>query len=406
MLYTGRTLFHIEDAGQSIPTDHVTMGELFRANGYRTFGTGKWHNGREAYHRCFTDGAEIMFGGMADHWNVPAYDFDPTGKYEQTCLIVDNPGLSNETRERQCDHIHAGKHSSELFADVSVDFLRGYEGDNPFFMYVSFMAPHDPRTMPKEYMDMYDPEKITLPENFMAEHPFDNGEMKIRDEMLEKWPRTPEAIKRHIAEYYAMITHADAQIGRVMDALKETGRAENTIIVFAGDNGLAVGCHGLMGKQNMYDHSLRVPLIMAGPGVPENEKRDAFAYLLDIFPTLCELTNLDLPETVEGKSLVGAMNDPGDKVRDTLHFAYMGCQRSVRDRRWKLIEYVVNGKRTTQLFDMENDPHELSNLAADPACGGHVERLRGELERWRSEFGDTREDGRTFWNGYDAGNKG
>jgi len=385
MLMTGRTLFHLDRQGQTIPEEHAMLPEVFRRAGYATFGTGKWHNGPETYARCFTHGGKIFFGGMDDHWNVPAADFDPTGRYPQ------------QARSRV-----EGKHSSELFCDEAIDFLRGYNERKPFFMYVSFMAPHDPRTMPKEFLDMYDPEKIPLPANYMPEHPFDNGEMTIRDEKLEAWPRTPKAVRRHMAEYYAMITHADAQIARVMEALKETGRAENTIIVFAGDNGLAVGRHGLMGKQNMYEHSVRVPLIMAGPGIGAGESRDAFCYLLDIFPTLCGLTGVEVPETVEGESLVGAMRDGDEKVRETLHFAYTHLQRAVKDARYKLIEYVVDGKRTTQLFDLLDDPFELHDLSRDPACADHLKRLRGELRRWKDEFGDIQGMGRTFWRGYES----
>ena len=121
-----------------------------------------------------------------------------------------------------------------------------------------------------------------------------------------------------------MITHADAQIGRVLEVLAETGRAENTIIVFAGDNGLALGQHGLMGKQSLYDHSVRVPLSFAGPGIPRGVRSEAYCYLLDIYPTLCDLIGLPAPETVEGTSLVPAMRDPQDQVRDD---ALSGLQR-------------------------------------------------------------------------------
>ena len=118
-------------------------------------------------------------------------------------------------------------------------------------------------------------------------------------------------MRRHIAEYYAMITHLDAETGRLLDVLEQRGLADDTIIVMAGDNGLAVGQHGLMGKQNLYEHSVRVPLIFAGPGVPRGETRDSYAYLLDIFPTLCDLADVPVPDTVTGRSLVPALADPG-----------------------------------------------------------------------------------------------
>jgi arylsulfatase A-like enzyme len=402
MLMTGRTLFRIQAQGQNIPEDHALLGETLQKAGYNTFGTGKWHNGISSYSRSFNAGAEIFFGGMDDHWNVPACNFDPIGKYEQRCSkTVDF--VKQRVVQKICDHIHAGKHSSELFCDAAIDYLHNYKQDNPFLMYISFMAPHDPRTMPKAYLDMYDPEKIDLPENFMPEHPFDNGELTIRDEMLAAFPRTPEEIRRHIAAYYAMITHADAQIGRVLQTLEETGKADNTILVFSGDNGLALGRHGLMGKQSVYEHSVHVPLLMSGPGIPSGEKRDAFCYLLDIFPTLCDLIGVSIPESVEGKSLVPAMQSARSKVRENLLFAYRSLHRGVRDERHKLIEYVVEGKRTTQLFDLQADPFEMSNLADEPNYAGALEKLRKELLRWRDELGDTREQGGIFWDGYCGG---
>jgi len=398
MLMTGRTLFHIEEQGQSVPEDHVLLGETLQKAGYATFGTGKWHNGPRAYARSFSAGGEIFFGGMDDHWNVPACDFDPTGEYEQRIhQTVDF--RTQQVRQKIADHIRAGKHSSELFSDAAIDFLRGHQEDAPFFMYISFMAPHDPRTMPEEYLEMYDPEKIELPANFMPEHPFDNGELRIRDELLAEFPRTPEEIRRHLAAYYAMITHADAQMGRVLDALRETGHADDTIVVFAGDNGLAVGQHGLMGKQNLYEHSVGVPLVTSGPGVPQGERRDALCYLIDIYPTLCELIRVEVPDSVEGKSLVPPLRDEDEKIREHLHFAYRHVQRSARDRRHKLIEYGVDGQRMTQLFDLEEDPFELENLADDSGYAEKVEELRQVLRRWQEELGDTRDQGREFWGG-------
>ena len=394
MLMTGRTLWRLDLDGVDIPERHVMMPELLLREGYTTFGTGKWHNGQAAYTRCFGDGAEIFFGGMNDHWNVPANDYRPDGDYPEPKPHTAWCDDIEYTWNVPYDHVRKGKHSSELFADATIDFLRRRDASSPFFAYVSFMAPHDPRTMPREYLEMYDPEKLPLPPNFMPEHPFDNGEMRVRDEKLAPFPRTPEEIRRHIAAYFAMITHADAQLARVLDVLRETGEADNTIIVFAGDNGLAVGRHGLMGKQNMYDHSVRVPLIMAGPGVPKGERRDAFCYLLDIFPTVCDFVGLDAPPSVEGRSLAPVLRDPAGRVRDGLHFAYRDFQRATRDERLKLIEYVVEGVRTTQLFDLEADPWEMDDLAEDPSHAADLERLRKQLRLWRDEYADPA-DG--FW---------
>jgi arylsulfatase A-like enzyme len=417
MLWTGRTLFHIQEQGQGISADHIMLGEVLQAAGYVVFGTGKWHNGPVAHGRNFNAGGEIFYGGMDDHWNMPVCDFDPAGVYPQRIhQTVDF--VTQRVVEKVADHIHAGQHSSVLFCDAAIDFLRSRGSPDPFFIYVGFTAPHDPRTMPRKYLEMYDPESLPLGDNFRPEHPFDNGEMQVRDELLAAYPRDPREVSRHLAAYYGMITHLDAQIGRVLAALRETGQLDNTIIVLAGDNGLALGRHGLMGKQSLYEHSTHVPLLMAGPGIAAGQRSDAFVYLIDIYPTLCELIGLPAPESVEGASFASALTkderpktNGGDRPafgrrssvlgRPYLLFAYRHLMRGVRDERWKLIEYVVGNQRHTQLFDLQGDPWELTNLADDPANAEHLARLRILLaERW-DELGDTQADmGRLFWDGY------
>ena len=379
MLHTGRTLFHLHDSGSTIPAEHTMLGEALRGRGYSTWGAGKWHNGRESFNRGFDSGDEIYFGGMADHWNVPAYHYDESGKYDaRLAYIPDPPSFgNNDIAWRDCDHIHAGRHSSEVLADAVIDHINGIDpqSDKPFFAYVALLAPHDPRTMPQRFLDMYPRDDVALPPNFVGGHPFDNGSLRIRDEMLARFPRTPEEIRRHIAEYYAMVSHLDHEFGRVMAALDANGLADDTLIVFAGDNGLAVGQHGLMGKQNCYEHSVRVPLVFAGPGIPQGVRSSAYVYLLDIFPTLCELTGTTVPKSVEGESLVAALNDPTATVRD--------CRRQ------------------TQLFDLRDDPWETRNLFGEPGTDAVVADLREEMQRYRQQWerGHTERSAR-FWERY------
>ncbi len=388
MLNSGRTLFHLEGEGQNIPAGHTCMCEAFRKAGYETFGTGKWHNGTPAYARSFSCGDNAFFGGMWDHWNVPTCYFDPTGEYDNVINFVANFSLNNKPWQIHCDKFNPGKHSSELLSDTAIQYLetRGQEPhDDPFFLYLAYLAPHDPRTMPEEFKKMYDPEKITLPDNFMPEHPFRFGVETIRDEALAAQPRDEMEVRRHLAEYYGMISHLDHEIGRVLDKLEEIGELDNTIIVFTGDNGLAVGCHGLMGKQNLYDHSVRVPLILRGPGIPAGEQRDQYVYLLDIFPTLCDLTGLEIPESVEGKSFAPVIADPNAVTRKDLYFAYNDILRAVKDARYKLIEYR-NTATCTQLFDLVNDPSELHNLADLPEYADTVKHLRTQMMQYRDSW--------------------
>lgn len=399
MLNTGRTLFHIKDSGESIPNEHVLLGETLKQEGYNTFGTGKWHNGKDAFSRSFNDGAEIYFGGMADHWNVPAYHFDPTGKYDMTKVVKD-PFNSNEVSKQNFDHITGGKHSSELFCEASIEWLNNYVSDNPFYMYISLLAPHDPRTMPDEFLNMYDPEDIVLPPSFMEEYEFDFGVCGIRAEKLAAYPRQRAEIKRHIAEYYGMISHLDHEFGKVVQALKDNGLYDNTVIIFASDNGLALGQHAYMAKQYCYEHALRVPLIFAGNGIPKGEVRSQFAYIHEIFPTICDMIGIDTPETVEGESLLPIMQN-NIKGRKYLYGGYGGLCRSVKDSRYKLIEYRYDGKQRRQLFDLQNDPYEINDISSDGEYADKIVELETKMREFGTEWDDTtHEIGRDFWDNY------
>jgi arylsulfatase A-like enzyme len=223
--------------------------------------------------------------------------------------------------------------------------------------------------------------------------------LKVRDEQLAPWPRTPAIVREHIAAYYAMITHLDDQVGRVIAALDEAGESGNTIVVFAGDNGLAAGRHGLLGKQNLYDHSVRVPLIMAGPGIPPGRRNSSLCYLLDVFPTLGELTGVAAPQTVEGRSLAAAFRDPRARLRDSLFFAYRGFQRGVRTDEWKLIRYNAGGRETTQLFQVKKDPWELKNLAGDARFAGRLKEMNALLRDWMNRVDDPADLDKPDWGG-------
>ena len=385
MLNTGRTPFHLCDDGDRIPPEHKTMPETFRAGGYETYATGKWHNGHEAFARSFTDGDEIFFGGMWDHWNVPTYDFDPTGRYEHMARACHGAFYSKVTSLMRTDHVNQGVHSTDLFAGKALDYLDRYDGEKPFYMYVAFMAPHDPRTMPEQFQNMYRPEDMELPPNFTGQH-FDYGIYDMRDEALADYPRDPLEIRQHIADYYAMISHLDWRIGQIIDKLKEKKQYDNTIIVFTGDNGLAVGQHGLMGKQNCYEHSIRVPLILCGPGIPRGQKSESYVYLMDLFPTLCSLTGIPCPDSVEGLDFSAILEDPRAEIRQELYAAYADKIRAVKDRQYKLIEYRTLGGWYSQLFDLQNDPRETCNLIHCPDLQEKAETLRQKMRFFRGDW--------------------
>jgi arylsulfatase A-like enzyme len=390
MIHSGRSLFHLDGPG-GMTTAHPTLPQAFAHEGYRTFATGKWHNGQRAFNRCYDEGRDVFFGGMGNHWNVPVTDRHPLDEYpaDRPHRFLPGDGGPQSTRQSY-ERYSSGTHSSELFADALTAFLDDHHArdDRPFFAYVAFMAPHDPRTCPGEYHAMYDPRDVELPGNFAKAHPFDNGYLHTRDENLASHPRDPDEVRRHVADYYAMVTHLDAQVGRVLDALDRLGQREDTIVVFTADHGLAVGQHGLLGKQNVYDHSVRVPLIFSGPGVPAGERRDAFTYHHDLYPTLTDLAGLGTPGTVDGESLAPVVADDADGPRESVFTAFGDTQRAVRTDRYKLLEYDVDGEDHTQLFDVAADPGETENLATDPEHADTVARLRDDLVDWRERVDD------------------
>lgn len=399
MLNTGRTLFHLDSCGKTIPASDKTLGECLRGAGYHSIGIGKWHNGVDGYARSFDDGAEIFFGGMWDHWNVPVNDFHANGEYTREINFTPN-FTANETPVKvRAERISAGVHSSELFTDAAVEKIKNYSSDAPMFMYLSFLAPHDPRTMPEKYRNMYDPEKITLPPNFAEMPAFSYGwAARGRDENTEAYPRRPERVRQHIADYYAMISHVDDCIGRVIAALSERGMLEDTIIVMCGDNGLAIGQHGLMGKQNIYEHSIRVPLLISGPGIPAGGISDEPVYLLDIFPTLCDLCGVDIPASVEGRSFAPVIRDGAASAREALYIAFQARIRGVIAGNYKLIEYRSPELKLTQIFDLAADPWERLNLFGAPGYEGLTDMLRREMIRLRDEWDDeANEYGRLYW---------
>ncbi|WP_158970617.1 sulfatase-like hydrolase/transferase [Paraglaciecola sp. L3A3] len=378
MILTGRPLFNIPSSylvpweapeGEQGKVDTITMPEYFRQNGYHTFMTGKWHQDAPTFKTGFDSGDNLFMTGMGSHTDVKIWPFDKTSeKYGKN------------------DYQTVKGFSSTLFADAAVNFVNHREQDKPFFMFVSFTAPHDPRTPPEKYLRMYDNKDIPLPMNFMAYHPFDQGELKVRAEKLVKFPREASQIKDEIKKYYALISQMDEQIGRVIKALKASGEYDNTYIVFASDHGLSMGSHGLMAKQSLYEDAIKAPLVISGPNIKGNSNSQALTYLYDIFPTLVDLVDLAVPKSVQGQSLKPLIQGEKTEVRDYMFNAFKDKFRSISDGKWKLIRYTELDKN--QLFDLENDPNELHDLVGSAQYQGKLAELVTQMKLTQQQFND------------------
>ncbi len=360
MLLSGQNLFQIDEK----LLRHETWPAAFGKAGYTTFVSGKWHNGEASLLKSFQQAKSMFTGGMTDPLKAPLHSV-VNGKLEPAKI--------------------APKHACEIFADEAVAFLKTAPTTS-FFCYVPFDAPHDPHVVPADFPIKYDATTIPLPPNFLPQHPWDNGEIAIRDEQLLPWPRPEARVREMISEYYRYISYLDAQIGRVLDALEASPAAKNTIVVFAADSGVARGSHGLIGKQNLYEHSMRVPLLISGPGIPAGKRTEAMCYLFDVLPTLGKLCGITGPTTSDGKEFTATLADPAQPARSELVFAYKNVQRAIRNDRWKLIRYPKIDR--TQLFDLKADPQEITNLAPLPEHAGKVAELTKQLASALAAFGD------------------
>ena len=388
MLNTGRFIWNANAVYGSAEKEREAgrfWSEQMKRAGYRTYFTGKWHvkaNANAAF-----DVASNVRGGMPNQ-TPQGYNRPQSGK----------PDVWSPYDPKFGGFWKGGKHWSEVVGDDAVSYLRdAKKSDQPFFMYIAFNAPHDPRQSPKEYVDKYPLEKITVPSNFLTDYPYKDAigcGPGLRDEKLAPFPRTHHAVQVNRQEYYAIITHMDAQIGRILDVLKETGQADNTYIFFTADHGLAVGHHGLMGKQNLYDHSVRVPFMVVGPDVPKNATNDEAIYLQDVMATSLELAGIEKPEHVDFNSILPLLNGEAKSPYDAIYGAYLDKQRSITQNGFKLLLYPNVPK--ARLYDVRNDPQESQDLIGNPKHQATAKKLFSRFLKLQSELNDKLDLSKTF----------
>ncbi|MDP4625881.1 MAG: sulfatase-like hydrolase/transferase [Akkermansiaceae bacterium] len=378
-LNTGASLWKARDALEASKKGERKMwSEIMADAGYATYMTGKWH-------------VSVPTSKIFDHTkNVRAGMPKSNNKAYNRPVEGEDPATAwHPWDKKQGGFWEGGKHWSEVLADDATGYLAdAAKSDKPFFMYLAFNAPHDPRQSPKEFIDRYPLDRIKIPENYIAEYPDmgTKGVPKIRDENLAPYPRTEYAIKVHRQEYFALITHMDEQIGKIFEALEKTGKADNTYIIFTSDHGLAVGHHGLVGKQNMYEDSLRPPFMIMGPGIKGGTVIDAPIYLQDAMATAIEISGQEIPENIDYKSVLPLLDGRREKNYDRIFGAYEGTQRTVIDGGWKIIAYPQLGKK--KLFNLSKDPMEMNDLAANPEYAAKLSEMSDILEKTMDELGD------------------
>ena len=321
--------------------EYYSMPAIFKRAGYYTFRTSKRGNSFE--------GANLLFEERYDRTNREGDDLNGNAWHAQKVIDYIEKRTNNNATKK------------------------------PFLIYLGFSHPHDPRRGKIDLLKKYGaqspgiPKKLNnklppLPVNYLPNHPFPHGHQDVRDENLVEGVMTQRneiVIRNEKGKDYACIEDMDYQIGRVIEALKLSGEIDNTYIFFTSDHGIAIGKHGLIGKQNLYEHSWRIPLIVTGPKIKKNKKIKGNIYLSDILPTLCEIAGIDIPKTVDGKSFNSILEGKRKKIRDVMYGAYSGGTkpgiRAIKKNNWKLIKYdVMNGNiQKNQLFNLKNNPNEL-----------------------------------------------
>jgi arylsulfatase A-like enzyme len=335
--------------GMPIRPESKHFAQLFSQAGYETFYTGKWHNDALPSQRGFTAGKYIGGGGPG-----PGGHFKP----------------------------------------------RVQAGDKPFLLFTSYMTPHDPWTPPGKYATMYKPQTIELPANFMP-RPMNGAEPfkyytdwhgnNLRDEkQMVPFPRTPAGVRDVRSRYYGTITHDDKQIGRILDKLDEKQLTEDTLVIFLADHGISLGAHGISGKQTMYEEGIRLPLVMRYPRLKRGSAENPnLASLIDIFPTICEAAGITIPDSIEGKSLLGPYQGKERWHRERIFASFVSPTRHrlnvrcIRTERYKLIHHLTTDE--VELYDLKEDPYELNNLARQKRFSKLKKRLAAELLAWRTK---------------------
>ncbi len=362
------------------PATPLLPALLARA-GWHTVHAGKWHVSGTPAQRGFRETAG-MFSGGGGAGKPGSVERTPTGR-EVT-------GYRGWTFKDEAGHarpelgVGLTPETDRIITTRAAEVLRRPR-NGPIFLQVNLTAPHDPLLEPPGSLRGPEPE---LPANFRPAPAFETGNAGGRDERIVPAPRTAAAVRAERELYFRLVAEVDRNVGELLAALTAAGIRERTLVLFTSDNGLALGSHGLMGKQNQYEHSFNVPLVLAGPGIPAGLRLAAQCYLRDLYPTLCDLLGLPLPAGLDGRSLAPVLRGERTEVHEAVFGYFTDTQRMIRTSDgWKLIWYPA--LQRTELFQLPEDPHELRNLAAEPAHAPRLTELRARLSAWQRDHRDT-----------------
>lgn len=366
----------------SFHDDWAVWPKFLQLAGYETVYCGKWHVQGDPWSLGY-DRTEALYSSGGARGLPLTHERSATGRD-----VTGYTGWTFKSNENQ-PMLHLGigltPDTDRHIADGAIRAIDRSNG--PFFLHVNFTAPHDPLHWPSGLENSVTATDVHLPANFTPVHPFDHGNQGGRDETIVPAPRSQLDVQRERAVYYALTRNLDRQLGRIVDALRQKNLMDQTVIIFTSDHGLALGSHGLMGKQNQYEHTCGVPLVIAGPSVVQGRRLVGQCGLRDLFPSVCEWLQMKCPESVQGKSLLPMLLDQQPEVHEAIFGYFTDTQRMIRSQDgWKLIWYPQIDRM--QLFDLNTDPEEQQDLSQVSDYAHRLSSMRKTLKTWLIEQGD------------------
>jgi len=374
------TTFGYVSGRKNIGHDRKTWSQLFKDNGYYTARVSKiYHMGVPIDIETGSNGQDDE-ASWTERYNSQGPEWKAKGEAE---LVQGNPDGSIERKGGNVMTIVKAEgddlvHSDGKTAEKAIELIKKHK-NAPFFLAVGFVRPHVPFVAPKSYFEPYPEDGVEMPEkvkddwddipkrgiNYVTSV---NGQMSLEQE------------RKAVSGYYAAVSYMDAQVGKVLNALKEEGLEDNTIVIFTSDHGFHLGEHNFWMKVSLHEESVRIPMIIKVPG-KKAEVCDSFVELLDLYPTISELAGLETSVHLQGKSLVKTLDNPDSEVRDMAFSVSQGGRSFLlRSKEWAYIQYDEDAGSGIELFNMEKDPKQFTNLANNPEYSEVVSMFQKRLE--------------------------